>query len=52
MQPLEWLDWTLSYAIRIKMAGAYHHIAKRAIFGPETTIMLAHEAINIELIIS
>jgi hypothetical protein len=36
----------------IRIVGAYHHVAKRAEISPATAIMLAHKAINIELVIA
>ena len=52
MQPLQWLDGSLSAYNCIGIAGAYHHVAKRAEISPATAIMLAHKAINIELVIA
>ena len=52
MQPLQSLDWSLSMYSCTEVAGAYHHVAKRAEISPTTPVMLAHKAINIELIVS
>jgi len=51
MQPLQSSGWSLSIYSCIRVAGAYHHVAKRAEISPATAVMLAHKAINIELIV-
>ena len=52
MQPLQIVRLVIEYSSRIKLAGAYHHVAKRAEICPVTAVMLSHQAINIELIVS
>ncbi len=52
MKPLQSSELSLSISSRTRLDWAYHHVAERAKISPVTAVMLAHKAINVELIVS